>query len=58
MQIGLPWRVHQEVKVLPLFFLFQSAQKRWRRLSGAKYLNDILEGVEFQDGIRVEPEVA
>jgi putative transposase len=38
--------------------LFESAQKRWRRLHGAQYRLDVLEGIAFQDGIRVEPDAA
>jgi len=41
-----------------VFKLFESAQKRWRRLNGAQYLSEVLERVECQDGIRVEPEAA
>jgi putative transposase len=48
----------RETTLTMVFKLFESAQKRWRRLNGAQYLNDVLEGVEFQDGIRAEPEAA
>lgn len=41
-----------------VFKLFESAQKRWLCLNGAQYLSNVLEGVEFQNGIRVEPEAA
>ena len=41
-----------------VFKLCQSAQKRWHRLNGAQYMMDVLEEVEFQDGIRVESEAA
>ena len=41
--------------VLPLVFkLVQSAQKRWLRIRGFKHLGDVIEGVQFKDGIRVE----
>jgi transposase-like protein len=41
-----------------VFKLCQSAQKRWHRLNGAQHMIDVLEGAEFQDGIRVESEAA
>jgi transposase-like protein len=41
-----------------VFTLGQSAQKRWRRLNGAQYMIDLLEGTTFQDGIRAESEAA
>lgn len=41
-----------------VFKLCQSAQKRWHRLNGAQHMRDVLEGAEFQDGIRVESEAA
>ena len=41
--------------ILPLVFkLVQSAQKRWLRIRGFKYLGDVIEGIQFKDGIRVE----
>jgi putative transposase len=40
------------------FKLCQSAQKRWRRLNGAHHMIEVLEGMEFEDGIRVESEAA
>ena len=41
--------------VLPLVFkLVQSAQKRWLRIRGFKHLGDVIEGVQFKDGLRVE----
>jgi transposase-like protein len=48
----------RETTLTMVFKLFESAQKRWRRLNGVQELNDVLEGVEFQDGIRIEPEAA
>jgi transposase-like protein len=35
--------------------LGQSAQKKWRRLRGFKLLADVIRGVKFKDGERVEP---
>lgn len=40
------------------FKLMQSAQKRWHRLRGYNLLADVIEGVEFRDGIRVEQDAA
>jgi hypothetical protein len=37
-----------------VFKLVQSAQKRWLRIRGFKHLGDVIEGVQFKDGIRVE----
>lgn len=37
-----------------VFKLVQSAQKHWRRIRGFKRLGELIEGVQFQDGIRVE----
>ena len=43
--------------VTPLVFkLVQSAQKRWLRIRGFKLLGDVIEGVQFRDGIRQEEE--
>jgi putative transposase len=35
-----------------VFKLAMSAQKHWRTLNGAKLLADVIEGVQFEDGIR------
>ena len=40
-----------------VFKLVQSAQKRWQRIRGFKHLGDVIEGVSFHDGIRVEQTV-
>ena len=41
--------------ILPLVFkLVQGAQKRWLRIRGFKHLGNVIEGVQFKDGIRVE----
>ena len=43
------------VTVTPFVFkLVQSAQKRWHRIRGFKSLGDVIEGVQFKDGIRVQ----
>lgn len=39
-----------------VFKLVQSAEKRWLRIRGFKYLADVIEGVPFKDGLRVEEE--
>lgn len=36
-----------------VFKLMQSAEKRWRLLNGATLLPDVIQGVRFQDGIRL-----
>jgi transposase-like protein len=37
-----------------VFKLVQSAEKRWLRIRGFRSLADVIEGVPFKDGIRVE----
>ena len=37
-----------------VFKLVQSAQKRWLRIRGFKHLGDVIEGVPFKDGIRMD----
>jgi putative transposase len=37
-----------------VFKLVQSAEKRWLRIRGFKYLADVIEGMPFKDGLRVE----
>ena len=37
-----------------VFKLVQSAQKRWHRIRGFKSLGDVIEGVQFKDGVRVD----
>jgi len=38
-----------------VFKLGQSAQKRWRRLRGFKLLAEVIRGVQFKDGERIDP---
>lgn len=40
------------------FKLMQSAQKRWHRLRGYNLLADVIDGVKFKDGIKVEQDAA
>ena len=37
-----------------VFKLVQSAQKRWLRIRGFNHLGAVIEGVRFQDGVRVD----
>ena len=37
-----------------VFQLGKSAQKRWRRLRGFKHLADVIRGVKFENGVRVD----
>ncbi len=42
-------------RILSLGFkLLQSAQKRWRRIRGFQRLGEVIQGVKFKDGIRVD----
>lgn len=40
------------------FKLMLSAQKRWQRLRGYRLLADVINGVEFKDGIKVKQDAA
>ncbi len=37
-----------------VFKLAEAAEKKWRRLSGAELVRDVIDGVQFKDGIRAE----
>jgi len=37
-----------------VFKLAQSAAKSWRRLTGSKLIADVIQGVQFKDGIKRE----
>ncbi len=41
-----------------VFKLCRSAEKRWRRLQGSKHLAEVIEGVAFCDGVKVDQEAA
>jgi transposase-like protein len=41
-----------------VFKLVQSAAKRWRQLNGSELIPDIISGVPFQDGLRVNQAAA
>lgn len=46
--------VSQESILCFVFKLVQSAQKRWLRIRGFQRLGEVIKGVEFKDGIRVD----
>ena len=37
-----------------VFKLTLCAQRKWRRLNGSNWLTDVIEGVKFEDGIKIE----
>jgi putative transposase len=41
-----------------VFKLYQSAAKRWHRLRAAHYLPEVMQGMVFKDGLRVEQDAA
>jgi putative transposase len=41
-----------------VFKLYQSAAKRWHRLRAAHYLTEVMQGMAFKDGLRVEQNAA
>ena len=41
-----------------VFKLYQSAAKRWHRLRAAHYLPEVMHGIVFNDGLRVEQDAA
>jgi putative transposase len=41
-----------------VYKLGQRAAKRWRRLRGFEHLAEVIAGVKFKDGVRVETEEA
>lgn len=41
-----------------VFKLYQSAAKRWHRLRATQYLPEVMQGVAFKDGLRVEQDAA
>lgn len=42
----------REAGLAMVFKLVEQAQKRWRKLNGASLLNDVIDDVQFVDGIR------
>ncbi len=48
---------HSYTTIMAMVFkLIQSAEKRWRKLRGFKLVADVIEGVNFKDGVRVDKE--
>ena len=41
-----------------VFKLMMSAKKKWRKLSGTNRLPEVIQGVEFKDGIKQLPNAA
>ena len=39
-----------------IYKLGMSAEKRWRKIRGFNYLAQVIEGVEFKDGIEMNSE--
>ncbi|MEJ6748170.1 MAG: IS256 family transposase, partial [Yoonia sp.] len=35
-----------------VFRLMMSAQKKWRKISGSNRLPEVIQGIEFKDGIK------
>ena len=50
--------VSQESILSLVFKLVQSAQKRWLRIRGFKRLGEVIEGVKFKDGIRIDQQTS
>lgn len=48
----------RETALTMVFKLCLSAEKRWRRLNGSEHLMAVINGTEFQDGVRVEEDAA
>lgn len=46
--------VSKETLLALVFKLVESAQKSWLRIRGFKHLANVIEGVPFKDGLRVE----
>lgn len=49
--------VSQDSILSLVFKLMQSAQKRWLRIRGFKKLGEVIEGVKFKDGVRVDQQL-
>lgn len=50
--------VSQDSILSLVFKLMQSAQKRWLRIRGFKRLGEVIEGVKFKDGIRIDQQTS
>lgn len=42
----------RKTTLMMVFKLVQSAQKKWRRLRGYERLAEVIQGVQFKDGIK------
>ena len=50
--------LNRDTMLTMVFKLCLSAQNHWRKLNGQKQLAEVLEGINFVDGIRKEKEAA
>jgi hypothetical protein len=41
-----------------VFKLMQSAQRRWRLLNGSQLLHEVIQGIQFIDGIKPQQAAA
>ena len=46
------WGLSRKTGLAMAFKLMMSAQTKWRKLDGANRMPEIIEGVEFKDGIK------
>jgi hypothetical protein len=46
------WGLSRKTALAMAFKLMMSAQTKWRKLDGANRMPEIIEGVEFKDGIK------
>ena len=46
------WGLSRKTGLAMAFKLMMSAQKKWRKLDGANRMPEIIQGIEFRDGIR------
>ena len=50
-------RVSKETILTLVFTLVRSTEERWLRIQGFAHLADVIEGVPFQDEVRVEEDI-
>jgi hypothetical protein len=46
------WGLSRKTGLVMAFKLMMSARTKWRKLDGANRMTEIIEGVEFKDGIK------
>ena len=46
------WGLSRKTGLAMAFKLMMSARTKWRKLDGANRMTEIIEGVEFKDGIK------